>query len=118
MSKNNAGLKIRQLRELKGFSQEYMASLLSISQRAYSKIERGEIKLDWNKIAEIAAIFEMDPVSLVSFDEDLVFASQHSKGKTDALQNILPQKLIELYEKRITALENEILFLREQLSKK
>lgn len=117
MSKN-PGLKIRQLRELKGFSQEYMASRLAISQRAYSKIERGEIKLDWNKISEIAAIFEMDPVSLVSFDEHLVFSSVPNAGKLDTAQNTLPQKLIELYEKRIAALEGEVLFLREQLSKK
>lgn len=117
MSKN-PGLKIRQLRELRGFSQDYMASRLSISQRAYSKIERGEIKLDWNKISEIAVILEMDPVSLVSFDEHLVFSALPVSRKSELLQDGIPQKIIELYEERIAALEKEIIFLREQLSKK
>ena len=40
------GGKIRQIRELKGFTQDYLATQLGISQRAYSKLERDEIKLD------------------------------------------------------------------------
>jgi transcriptional regulator with XRE-family HTH domain len=42
MSKN-IGEKIRQIRDLKGLSQEYISGKLGISQRAYSKIERNEI---------------------------------------------------------------------------
>ena len=40
------GQKIRMVRELKGFSQEYMAHALGLSQRGYSKLERDETKLD------------------------------------------------------------------------
>ena len=36
------GINIRKIRELKGLSQEYMASQLSLSQRAYSKLESGK----------------------------------------------------------------------------
>ncbi len=35
----NVGKKLKQLRELQGFSQEYLATQLGISIRAYSKIE-------------------------------------------------------------------------------
>ncbi len=38
--------KTLKIRELKGFNQHYMAAELDISQRAYSKIEREETKLD------------------------------------------------------------------------
>ena len=34
--------KIKKIRELKGYSQEYLGGMLNISQRAYSKIERPE----------------------------------------------------------------------------
>ena len=36
------GQKVRMVRELKGFSQEYMAHSLGMSQRGYSKLERDE----------------------------------------------------------------------------
>lgn len=39
------GIKIRKIRELKGFSQEYMANNLGITQRAYGKLENQETKI-------------------------------------------------------------------------
>jgi len=111
------GFKIRQLRELKGFSQEYMAEKLAISQRAYSKLERNETKADWNRISEIAAVFEMDPMDLVSFDDNLIFNNCTQSGKFNNFVNQFPEKLIEQYEQQIKRMEDEILFLRDQLNK-
>lgn len=39
------GNKIKNIRELKNFTQEYMAEKLDISQAAYSKLEKGDIKV-------------------------------------------------------------------------
>lgn len=109
------GIKIRQLRELKGFSQEYMAHKLDISQKSYSKLERNETKIDWDRINEIAQIFEMDPVDLVNFDDTFIFNNCQNSGKAYIMNNFLPEKLIEQYEKRIHHLESEIDHLRAQL---
>lgn len=112
---NTPVIKIRQLRELKGFSQEYMAQKLAMSQRSFSKLERQETRLDWARIEEIAAIFEMNPIDLITFDDELVFNSSKKTGTT--LYSRLPEKLIEQYEKRIQNLEEEVRFLRGQLAK-
>ena len=48
--KANIGDKIRKARELKGFSQDFMAGKLEMSQWAYSKIENNDIKLDWDEL--------------------------------------------------------------------
>jgi transcriptional regulator with XRE-family HTH domain len=119
MSKN-IGEKIRQIRDLKGLSQEYISGKLGISQRAYSKIERNEIKIDWEKITEISKIFEIDPMELISFDDNLIFNNCTQSGKfvnSQAHFNI-PEKLIEQYESRINSLEKELDFLREMLKNK
>lgn len=39
------GKKLRTLREIKGYSQEYVANEIDISQRTYSKIENGLAKI-------------------------------------------------------------------------
>ena len=44
---------------IKGYSQEYMAFRLDISQNAYSKLERGETKLTVRRFYEIAEILEI-----------------------------------------------------------
>jgi transcriptional regulator with XRE-family HTH domain len=119
MSKN-IGEKIRQIRDLKGLSQEYISGKLGISQRAYSKIERNEIKIDWEKITEISKIFEIDPMELISFDDNLIFNNCTQSGKfvnSQANFNV-PEKLIEQYESRINSLEKELDFLRELIKQK
>ena len=89
--KNNIGLKIRQLRELRGFSQEYMASKLSLSQRQYSKIERNEAKIDWNKINNNSTSEKLNyPKKLIEQYE----------------------KIIEQYERRLKQLEEENSFFK------
>lgn len=45
---------IKQLREIRGYSQEYMASLLNITQPAYSKIENSRTITDDSKLQIIA----------------------------------------------------------------
>lgn len=115
--KANIGDKIRKIRELKGFSQDYMASQLEISQRAYSKIENNDIKLDWGRIEDISKILQIEPIELVSFDDSLIFNNCSQSGKSNIIHNNFPDELKKNYEDRIQHLNEEILFLRNLLQK-
>jgi len=70
--------------------------------------------MDGSKISEIAAVFKMDPMDLIKFDDNLIFNNCTNSGKAHIMNNNLPDKLIEHYEKRIKSLEEEIVFLRLQ----
>ena len=59
--------KIRKLRLKKDYSQEYMASRLGISQKAYSKIERGETALNHERLYQIAKILEVSPKKICPY---------------------------------------------------
>jgi len=107
------GEKIRKIRELKGYTQEYMANVLKVSQRAYSKIERNEIKIDWDKIIKISSVLEIEPNDLVNFNDSMVFNNCSQSGKSHIFNNYISEKLIESYESRILNLEKEISFLRD-----
>lgn len=112
------GNKIRKIRELKGFTQDYMASQLEISQRAYSKLEKEEIKLDWQRIEKISHILEIEPIDLVSFDDNLVFHNSTQSGKINTINNHFPDELKKSYEDRIKHLEDEVVFLRSLIGNK
>jgi transcriptional regulator with XRE-family HTH domain len=112
------GDNIRKIRELKGFSQEYMANHLGITQRAYSKVERQETKLCWDRITNISKILQIDTVDLVSFDDSLLFKNCSQSGKIHNQNNNFPIELKKQYEIQITHLKEEITFLRTELSKK
>lgn len=115
--KANIGDKIRKVRELKGFTQDFMAGKLEMSQRAYSKIENNDIKLDWGRIEDISKILDIEPTDLVSFDDSLVFNNCTQSGKFQVFNNNFPDELKKSYENRIDHLEKEILFLRGLLEK-
>ncbi len=69
------GTKIRKVRELKGFSQQYMASQLHMSQNNYSKIELGYVKIPMERIHKIAEILQIAPTKLFEFDVNQIFDS-------------------------------------------
>lgn len=58
--------KIKNLREMNGWSQEVMAERLNMSKNGYARIERGESKLDMERLEKIAEIFSLEVVDLIS----------------------------------------------------
>ncbi|VAW11731.1 hypothetical protein MNBD_BACTEROID03-211 [hydrothermal vent metagenome] len=115
--KHDLGAKIRKIRALKGYTQDYMAAKLDVSQRAYSKLENNEIKLDWNRLTDISKILEIDPVELISFDDSLIFHNCSQSGKLHTFNNF-PEDLKKQYENQIAHLKEEIKFLREKFADK
>ena len=57
---------IRTQRDIKGFSQLYVATKLKMSQNAYSKIELGRTKLTVSTLLEIAEILNMQVIELIN----------------------------------------------------
>ena len=58
--------KIRQAREQKNYSQEYLASKIGISQNAYSKLELGYSKITLDRFFHIAMLLEIDVTDLLN----------------------------------------------------
>lgn len=86
---------------------------MQVSQRAYSKIERNEIKIDWDKIVKISSVLEIEPNDLINFNDSIVFNNCSQSGKSHIFNNYVSERLIESYESRILNLEKEISFLRD-----
>ena len=105
-------IKLKQLRELKNFTQEYMANQLGLSTRAYSKIETGETQLTINRLNEISEILGIDPIEVLGFDHQNIFNNCTQEGNIGINHINIPDKLLEQYEKRIQQLESEVTFLR------
>jgi transcriptional regulator with XRE-family HTH domain len=116
---NSLGQKVKRLREIKGWKQEYMADRLNISQQSYSNIESGKVDVPFSRIEEIATVFEIKPEELVSFDEKYVL---NNYGEVSGNSNVIgvnyfPSEIKQLYEDKIKLLEDKIQ-LMELLAKK
>ena len=108
-------IKLKQLRELKNYTQEFVATQLGLTTRAYSKIESGETQLTINRLNEISTILGIDPMEALGFDHKNIFNSctQEGNNNTFGISHYnMPDKLLDQYEKRIQQLESEVIFLR------
>jgi transcriptional regulator with XRE-family HTH domain len=108
-------IKIKQIRELKNVSQEFIANKLGLSIRAYSKIETGETQLTINRLNEISKALGVDPIEVLGFDDRQVFNNCKQEGNYNTIGTThlnFPEKLMQQYEKTIAVLEDEIKLLK------
>ncbi|UKB78847.1 helix-turn-helix domain-containing protein [Chryseobacterium sp. MEBOG07] len=108
--------KLRNLRKLKGISQEKMAKILSTDPSNYSRKERGEVRIheeEWKKIAESLSV----PISDIKEEEERVISNNNSTFK-DTSQYQYTQNfnssLIENLQDYIGFLKQKICELNEE----
>jgi transcriptional regulator with XRE-family HTH domain len=65
------GLVIKRYREMKNFSQKYVAAKMGISQNAYSKIENNITQLTVHHIKELSKILEVPVMDLLNDDFEI-----------------------------------------------
>ena len=94
------GYKIKNIRELKNFTQEYMAEKLDIS--------KGDTKISQDKLNKIAEILEVNPDDITDFDNKKVLNSYNSiKGNNSNITYSHQDTLLirQLYEDKVSLLE-------------
>ncbi|TAF64421.1 MAG: XRE family transcriptional regulator [Cytophagales bacterium] len=106
------GQRIKKLRELRNFSQKYMADALNITQQNYSKMESGEVDFPISRLFNIADLLSVKPNDILSFDEKAIFnynnqAETITNGFVMTNEKIF-EKLTLQYESRIKDLQREV----------
>jgi len=115
---------IKDVRNVKGFSYEYMANELKISTSAYRKIENNETKLTVERLFQIAEVLETPIGKLLGSKQSTVFYQNNNDGGTfntytdfedyyHQENRETTQKLIQTMEQEIAHLREEVVFLRE-----
>ena len=66
------GNKLRRLRIEKGYSQEYLADVLAISQKTYSNMENDKSSISIDTLKKIAEEYKIDLIELISEDKVIV----------------------------------------------
>lgn len=111
MIDTNIGFKIKKLRELKNYTQEYMAEKLNISQSSYARFEKEDSDITVSKLTQIADVLEVNLNDLLNFNSNYIF---NNYSKTTNGFNIGNSN----YEKDyINHLTKEIEHLRNVLDK-
>jgi transcriptional regulator with XRE-family HTH domain len=85
--------KIRAAREIKGFSQEYVASKIGIETVNYGRIERGQAKLSVERLIKICKILELNPAELFEKNENQILTYLQNIYETETEILLILKKL-------------------------
>ena len=116
--------KIKEIRKQKGFSHEYIAHELEISQVAYSKLEKSETKLTVERLYKLAEILETKVTDLLNEQPENEFNQTNtdsSIGYQQQIENLYQEdkekttKIIDLYEERLKDKDILIALLKERI---
>lgn len=114
----NISEKIKKVRQLKGYKQEFLAEKMNISQKQYSLYESNDANLKWKTIERIAAALEIDPVKLIVFDETQIFNNCHQSGNlflSSNLNNIIDKEFLQELINQLKIKDEQIKSLLDKL---
>ena len=119
--KMHVGDKIRKVRELKGYKQEYVADQLNMSVTAYGNLERGDSSPSFDRLEEIAKVLEVSVVDILNIP-DHINVQQISNSNNVGVGINYYDQTSEKESLQVTALketiayqQKEIEYLREQV---
>lgn len=95
--------KLKTIREINNYTQEYVAGILDISQNAYSLLEKGTTKVTLDRIEILAELYKTTPSDLVS-DNILPNSIESHSNIPPALSTFEKR----MYEQTIARLEIDI----------
>ena len=68
-----------------------MANRLNITQATYSKIERNDKCVNFERLGEISKVWKIEPMSFLNFNDELIFNSCEQSGKFETINNYFPE---------------------------
>lgn len=111
---------IKKYRELKGYTQQYVADKLGITQKQYSNLESGVSSISLDRFYEIAEILETDILNLLEFDKNAILKGNYNyqKGNNNMFRIDPIEKVTELYERLLNEKDERIKSLETLIYKK
>jgi len=104
--------RIKTIREEKRISQEAIAYKLGMSQSQYSRRENGEVKFLADEIIQLSSALD-SKISDLYGEETTTLNNHNQKGGNFGYYVMIPEKLIEQYEKRLQEKDEMIALLKK-----
>jgi transcriptional regulator with XRE-family HTH domain len=101
------GAKIRRIRQMRGLSQENIATQIGVAQNTFSKIETDQAKLESGMLLKIANALEVSPIDIVSNQLTIINSRKMIKPPFGNVETIISLQR-DFFEKIIVAKDEEI----------
>ncbi len=110
---NNITTKFRTLRELHNYKQDYVASILGITQSGYAKLENGDIgNISLKYLQKLAELYQLNLEQLLDWDGKINIGTVNGVGVNQGTTHLYAPS-----DERIKELEEKLEKLLDMVSK-
>ncbi len=105
---------IRLIREPKGYSQDFIASRLNLTQQSYSRLEKNPESMTLSRLWDLAIILDVSLLTLLGEENMYFMQNINQQGGNAATKLVLNQASTPIEQNELfKGMQNEIVFLRE-----
>ena len=121
------GRRLRDLRESRGLSQEYVADSLGITQATYCKIENNQVNINADRIYELAMMYNISINEFWGVDprinqtsESVIAPESHTVNfpipnkKVESINNTKMEEYVRFLKDKIRLLETQIEIMNQE----
>ena len=121
------GKRLRDLRESRGLSQEYVADSLGITQATYCKIENNQVNINADRIYELAMMYNISINEFWGVDprinqtsESVIAPESHTVNfpipykKVESINNTKMEEYVRFLKDKIRLLETQIEIMNQE----
>lgn len=115
----NIGTKVKRCREVRSYTQHYIAEKIGISQSNYARMENNEVLISPERLKKIAEILDTTEERIVSYDESAIFTNTQESDAVAGINSVvhnfqISDEIKKLYEDKISLLEEKTRLLEKQ----
>ncbi len=81
-------LNIKAIRIAKGLTQQELGKKIGLAQGNYTRLERGITQMTFERLEEIAAVFEMSPNAVIEYDTDIEVQKEDINYLTEQIRKL------------------------------
>lgn len=112
------GNKLRVLREVHNYTQEYVANILDVAPNTYSLMEKGQAQFTIERMEKLASLYKMDLSDLLNLNNQIIIHSIHNSNgicsENFSINNTIHEDERKMYKEVIQQLREQNNKLEEQ----
>lgn len=109
------GDRIRKVRTIKGYSQQFIADSLAISQSKFNRIENGSSNISVDDLLKVCELLDVNLPQILTAEKNSNDKTSPNKSIVENMEDLFSKEKA-IYEEQIAILKKEAIELREQLS--
>lgn len=115
----NVGKNLQIIREIRNYSQNYVAEYLGVSQKSYSNLERSENNISVDVLIKLSELYNIGVAKLLELNTELIFNNNSQNGGVGYINNLSnlysgeKESYLQIMEQQASLIDAQLQIIKE-----